>query len=111
MNNEIDLFSYHGLLYRRLSVLTTYFSETFKNHAFQRCIEEPRISAKRSKTTYFDEALKNHVFDRSFFSCNFVVAVLYHLDSITFGANAGTEGGFLPFPQSSAHILTELAES
>ena len=33
--------------------------------------------------------------------------------SITYGANAGTEGGFLSptFPKSSAHILTELAES
>ena len=58
---------YH-IPYRSLRGRTTYVGETFKNQAFQRCIEEPRIPAKRSKTTYFDETLKNHVFYRSFFS-------------------------------------------
>ena len=72
-------FSTINKLYRRLSVRTTYFGETFKNNTFQRCVEERHISAKRSKTTYFDEALKYYIFHRSFFSCNFVVVALHHL--------------------------------
>ena len=66
-------------IYRRLNGRTMYFGGTFKNHVFQGCVEELRISAKRSNTTYFNEALRNHVFHRSFFFLKFVVVALNHL--------------------------------